>query len=425
MDVLIVPVPLFNADMLVDTYYFRYQKGNDYTRTSLQFTALFDGATLSPPLEILNMMGVEAFTINQPVVVPVGGLALLGNLDIQCNQDPENIIFLLNADAKPEEPYLSNMIRLKEKGFRFAFHNVYRLGDYSPILRHGDYIFLNVKALDKYQLDDLLKSLNRNLRNLKVVATHVDSIEQFNQLKRKNIQLFEGRFYQFPLSKGQTEISPLKANLVRLLNVVRDEDFEFSVITDIVQRDPALSLSLMRMVNSPFLGLKTKIKTISHAVTILGQNEVRKWVTTSVSRALGADKPNEITRLSLVRAKYAENLARYFKLQFESQSLFMMGLFSVLDIILEVDMKDALKLVLVSDEIHDALVSHTGKYAPILSFIEQYEMADWASVTRSLIINDLAIQDIYDAYIQAVAWYTNLATEEVDPVQGDEEDEKD
>jgi EAL and modified HD-GYP domain-containing signal transduction protein len=424
MELLIVPIPLFNADMVVDAYYFRYQKGNDYITTALQSTALFDGATLSPPLETLNTVGIDAFSIGQPIVVPVGGLALLGNLDSQCEQPPEKIIFLLNQDAKPEEPYLSNMVRLKELGYRFAFHNVYQLEKYREILALGDMIYLNVRALDRFQLDDLLRVIGRDFRNLTVVATHVESMDQFNHLRKKNIQLFEGRFYQFPLSKGQTDVSPLKTNLIRLLNVVRDESFEFSVVSDIVMKDTALSLSLMRMVNSPFLGLKQKIKTISHAVTILGQDEVRKWITTSVSRSLGADRPNEITRLSLVRAKFAENLATLFQLERDSQSLFLMGLFSVLDVILEVDMADALKLVLVSDEIHDALVKREGKFAPVIRFIEQYEMADWAGVSRELIIHDLGINDIYDAYIEAVSWYTDLITTSDTPDREEEEDEE-
>jgi EAL and modified HD-GYP domain-containing signal transduction protein len=415
MELLIVPIPLFTADMVVDAYYIRYQKGNDYITTALQSTAMFDGATLSPPLETLNSVGIEAFTIDQPIIVPVGGLALLGNLDDQCDQPPEKIIFLLNQDAKPEEPYISNMLRLKAKGYRFAFHNMYQLEKYRDILLQGDMIYLNTRTTEPSRVDELLRVLESDFPHLTVVATHVDSMEKFHHLRTKNIQLFEGRFYQLPLSKGVTEVSPLKTNLIQLINVVGDENFEFEDVADIVMKDTALSLSLMRMVNSPFLGLKQKIRTINHAVTILGQDEVRKWITTSVSRSLGADRPNEITRLSLVRAKFAENLATLFRIGEESQSLFLMGLFSVLDVILEVNMSDALKLVLVSDEIHEALVRREGVFAPILRFIEMYETADWAAVSRELIIRDLAIPDIYDAYIGAVSWYTDLISVEAPP----------
>lgn len=408
MELLIVPVPLFDKDMAVEAYYFRYQKGNDYVTTALQSTAVFDGATFSPPLETLNMVGIEAFTVDQPIIVPVSSVALLGDLSAQCSQPPERIIFLLNSDAKPEEPYLSNMKALREKGYRFAFHDVYDLEQYKPLLELSDFIYINIKHVDKFRLEELLSKLGRNFRNLKVVATHVDTLEELESLKRKRIDLFEGRYYRVPVTRGQSEVSPLKTNLIRLLNIVRDENFEFDMVADIVQKDTALSLSLMRLVNSPFLGLSQRINTINHAVTILGQNEVRKWVTTSVSRSLGADRPNEVTRLSLVRAKFAENLAEMFHLERESQSLFLMGLFSVLDIILEVKMEDALKLVLVSDDIHQALVERSGPFAAILKFVESYEIADWSEISRQLIILDQEVPAVYDAYIEAVSWYTDL-----------------
>jgi EAL and modified HD-GYP domain-containing signal transduction protein len=244
-------------------------------------------------------------------------------------------------------------------------------------------------------------------------------------VRKKQIPLFEGDYYRTPAIKGRSDVSPLKANLIRLLNLVRDENFEFSVVADVVQRDTALSLSLMRLVNSPFLGLRQRINTINHAVTMLGQNEVRKWVTTSVSRSLGADKPSEITRLSLVRAKFAENLSPLFSLPRETQSLFLMGLFSVLDIILEVDMEDALKLVLVSNDIQDALISNTGRFAPIHNFIKSYESADWSSVSRACIVHDLTVESIYDAYIEAVSWYTDLITEDVRPAHAGQQTAED
>ncbi|MDR2933085.1 MAG: HDOD domain-containing protein [Oscillospiraceae bacterium] len=426
MELLIIPVPLFDKDMAVEAYFFRYQRGNDYN-SALQTTAVFDGATLSPPLETLNLVGIDAFTVDQPVFVPVSGIAILGgNLGTQCKQPPDKIVFLVGNDVKPEEPYISNMQRLRDLGFRFAFRDVKDkdMARMAPVLALGDFIFLDTRELNQYQMDDCLKLLNRSHRNLRVVAAHVDTAQEYERLKKTYVSLFEGHFYRVPLTRGQTEVSPLKANLIRLLNIVRDENFEFDVVSDIVQRDTALSLSLMRMVNSPFLGLRQKINTINHAVTILGQNEVRKWVTTSVSRSLGADKPNEITRLSLVRAKFAENLAPKFKLERDSQGLFLMGLFSVLDIILEMSMEDALKLVQVSDDIGQALISKEGRFAPVMRFIEYYEMADWAAVSRELILFDLTANDIYDAYIEAIAWYSDLILEEVRPNRNAEDQEE-
>ena len=144
---------------------------------------------------------------------------------------------------------------------------------------------------------------------------------------------------------------------------------------------------------------------------MLGQTEVRKWITTAVSRLLGTDKPSEITRLSLVRAKFCEALASRFGLQKEAQSLFLMGLFSVLDAILEMPMDEALKLVHVSDSIYEALVDNKGEYYPVYQFMMLYESADWKTVSRMLILHDMTTEDVYNAYVEALCWYGELLNE--------------
>lgn len=416
MELLIVPVPIFNSDLVVESYYFRYQKGNDYLG-SHPATSYYDGASISPALETLNMIGVEAFTISRLIFVPIDEIMLLGNLCEQCLQDPAKIIFLLDSGIKSEEIHVKKIKELKEKGFRFAFNKIpeENFDYYGPVLELGDFIFRSVKNIDLAEFKAFNSYIKKEFKNLEIIATHIDSFDKFEQVKGTGVNLFEGRFYRTPINKGQKDISPLKANLVRLLNIVRDENFEFDVVSDIVQRDTALTVSLLRLVNSPFIGLRQKVKTINHAVTILGQNEVRKWVTTSVSRLLGADKPNEVTKLSLIRAKFAENLAPLFLLEKESQSLFLTGLFSVLNVILDVSMEDALKMVQVSDEIAGALLHMTGKYAPVMQFIYNYERADWAGVSRMLILYDIDVAKIYDSYTEAMLWYTDLILDEVKP----------
>ena len=102
---------------------------------------------------------------------------------------------------------------------------------------------------------------------------------------------------------------------------------------DIIGRDTALVISLLKMVNR--IAVNSEITSIRHAAAMLGQRELKKWINTAVANKLYADKPNEITRLSLLRAKFAENLASSFGLAAQGSELFLMGLFSVLDVILE------------------------------------------------------------------------------------------
>jgi EAL and modified HD-GYP domain-containing signal transduction protein len=144
---------------------------------------------------------------------------------------------------------------------------------------------------------------------------------------------------------------------------------------------------------------------------MLGQTEIRKWITTAVSRLLGAEKPGEVTRLSLIRARFAEELAIRFGMEKESQSLFLMGLFSVLDAILDKPIDEALDMVQVSEDIREALVNRTGKYSMIFQFMLEYEAANWNVVSRLLILNDLETEDIYSAYVNAMVWYNDIISD--------------
>jgi len=408
MDLLVVPVPLFDKNMAVEAYYFRYQEGNGLIRAN-QATNVFDGVVLSPLLATLNIAGTDAFAMSKPVFVPVNHLMLMANLHDQCKELPEKVVFVIDGSIKSEEPYLSNIKKLKKDGFRFAIQMIERLESYEPIVDLCDYFFFNHTLMHLPNQQLMYAQVKKSYASIKIVMTHIESTDYYDAL-RGQASMFEGHFYTIPVTKGENKVSPLKLNLINLLNLVRNENFEFSAVAAIVQRDTALTVSLMRMINSPFLGLRQKVKSINHAVTILGQIETRKWVTTAVSRLLGADRPDELTRLSLIRAKFAENLAEGFNMKQKSSSLFLMGLFSVLDVILEMTMEDALSMVQVSDSIRDALLECKGEFGALLNFIYKYEFADWNTVSRILIVYDLNPEDIYTAYINALLWYRSLIT---------------
>ncbi|MCL2580791.1 MAG: HDOD domain-containing protein [Oscillospiraceae bacterium] len=414
MDILIIPVPFFDKDMAVCGYFFQFQEGNSLLHAN-QTEREFDGVALSPLLATLNAVGIDAFTMGLPIFVPISGLSLLANLDDQCKVPPENVIFVIRSDVKAEEPYLSCISKLKSKGFRFAMQDIARVDQYGPVAGLCDYAFFNHKLMHKVEWQVMYALVRKDYNSLAVAMTDVDTQEHYEELRKQDPTLFEGRFYRTPITKGAHNVNPLKFNLIKLMNLVREDSFEFSEVSSIVQRDTALSVSLMRMINSPALGLRQKVNSISHAIALLGEKEVSKWVTTAVSKLLGSDRPDELTRLSLVRARFAENLAVKFKMEDKSQSLFLMGLFSVLDVILELPMKNALAMLHVTDEIRDALLEGKGEFGQIYNFIQNYEAADFKSVSRSLIVNDLTPSDVYEAYIGALKWYRDVISGQADP----------
>jgi EAL and modified HD-GYP domain-containing signal transduction protein len=373
---------------------------------NIQTATALDGAMRSPCLEVLNKVGLETFTDGLPIFVPVNQFSLLNDIENHLYNQADKVIFLLDQNIPPTETFLNRINYLKAYSYRFALEKITDFNAIDSIIKLCDFVFVNC-ALPKFPENKAF--LEQNYPHLSLVATNVNSLETFEKLKKDKFAAFEGRFYSVPLTKGKTEISPVKVNYIRLLTMVANEDFNIDEAADIISRDTYLSISLFKLVNSPYLGLAQKIKTVKHAVAMLGQQEVKKWVATAVTGLLSSERPDEITRLSLTRAKFAENLAKPYEMAMHSQSLFLMGLFSILDVVLGVDIEEALKIIPVTDKISNALIHKTGDYAKILEFIYTYETANWTEVSRLMILDKLDSEDIFDAYMNAVLWYSSIA----------------
>jgi EAL and modified HD-GYP domain-containing signal transduction protein len=168
-----------------------------------------------------------------------------------------------------------------------------------------------------------------------------------------------------------------------------------------------MAIQFMRLVNASSRNAK-EIKNLNQAAAMLGQREIKKWVSTAVSNSLCADRPSEITRLSLLRAKFCENMARHYELGMASENLFLLGLFSVLDVVLEMPIEDALAMVFVPDPIKEALVDNKGSLYEVLNFVLEYEFGHWKEISRQALMRQISIDTIYSAYLDSQLWYSEL-----------------
>lgn len=406
---LVTLIPLFDENMTVSAYSLFSQKKNHFLNPSLLGSGYQDGAAYVDGLEVIKSMGMETLSTDKEVFVPVGDISLFSDINEQCNAPHERIVLLVDNSVLPKEEYIKRLQELKADGYKLAIRKleVAKFEIYREILKLMDYILLDYKKID---ISKARIYFSKVYPNIKLCAGNLDNMEDFEKLKEcGGYQLYEGKFFRMPINKGEHEVSPLKVNYIRLLNMVNSSEFELTEAADVIGQDTALVISLLKIVNK--LSRNSKITSIRHAAAMLGEKELKKWLTTAVAEALYTDKPNEITRLSLLRAKFAENLAPVFSMSLQSSELFLMGLFSVLDVILDMPMEEALKVVKVSKNINDALTAHKGTLAPVLEFISQYENANWQEVSRLMIVQNIDLQAVYDAYIKSLQWYRDMITE--------------
>lgn len=403
---LVALIPLFDEKMAVRAYSIFTQKDNFLLNPSMFGTGQNDGASRIQGLELIQSMGIETLSDDKEVFVPISNISVFADIEQQCDAPHQRIVLLIDNTIPPVEMYVNRLKELKEMGYKLAVRKlaVSEFEAYRPVLQLMDYVLLNNRkiAIDKAKI-----YFGKLYPNIKLIAGNIETVEIFENLcKEGGYQLYEGEFYRVPITRGETEVAPLKVNYIELLNTVNNVDFELTEAADVIGRDTALTISLLKMVNH--MSVNSEITSIRHAAAMLGQKELKKWINTAVVNALYADKPNEITRLSLLRAKFAENLAAAFDMRLKADELFLMGLFSVLDVILEKPMEEALKMVKVSGEIADALISHKGKLAPVLDFMVQYENANWQEVSRQMILQNINMASVNTAYMESLTWYREL-----------------
>ncbi len=382
------------------------QKANYLTDPIFSVSARFDGAGSIDGLEILESIGVSTLSDGKVIFIPVNNVSIFASIADTYSVPKSQYVFLIDNTVLPSEMYINRLKELKSQGYKIAIRKVMvsQYEDYKPIFELCDYVFINTKKVDISKAKVYFTKL---YPNIKIIAGNIQGqLEFYNLTQEGGYSLFEGPFYRTPVTKGDTEVAPLKMNYIELLNIVNDPNFDLTKAADVIGRDTALVISLLKIVNR--MSVNSEITTIRHAAAMLGQKELRKWITTAVAQQLCTDKPNEIMRISLIRAKFSESLAKYFDMGSVSGELFLMGLFSVIDLILDKPMADALNTLNLSNPIKEALIDGTGDYAHVLEFIIEYENANWQEISRVGILNNMKMDDVYNAYISTLSWYRDL-----------------
>lgn len=399
-------IPLFDDKMSVCAYSVFARKENYFLNPSLMAGARFDGAGMVPELEVVSSMGVSTLSGGKEVFVPVNQFSVFAEISLQCTVPANKVVLLMDNTILPEENFIKRVKELKEQGYKLAIRKIpiSQFETYKEILRRCEYILLDHAKID---ITKAAYYFSRQYPNIKLCAVNVDTKEQYDNLVSVGgFDLYEGSFFRMPIIGSETEVSPLKVNYIELLNVVNAPDYDLTDAADVIGKDPALVISLLEMVNR--MALNSEITSIRHAAAMLGQKELKRWINTAVAKELCADKPSEIIRLVMIRAKFAENMAKSFELAMQAPELFIMGLFSALDIMLEKPMDEALKMVQVSKKVKEALLEDKGDFAKVLDFIKRYEDADWTEVSRILVLENIDIDEVYTAYLGALRWYRDL-----------------
>ena len=399
-------VPLFYGDMSVASYCLYAQKENMFEKPHLLGSGKYDGAGSIVGIEVFESVSEDDLVANCDIIIPINNISLFSNIEQQLTGFDGRIMLMIDQSIKPEESYNKRLLDLKNKGFKLALKDMplNNIATFQFMLNDFDLFIINCEVENYIEQANVFRKI---MPNIEFCAENLHTVEEFEQAKATGLfKVYEGTFFRVPINTTDTEVTPIKINYMKLMTVINQPDFDLDDVANVIGQDPALSIELLKIANK--LTISSNIRSIAQATALLGQKEIRRWLNTTLFNGLAAGKPNEITRLSLIRARFAENLAPLFDYAMRKDELFLMGLFSLLNLILDMPMEKALEQVGVSAEIKKALVSDDGIFAPQLEFLLSYEAGDWQEVSRLMVLHDIEMHDVYEAYVESLKWYSNM-----------------
>ncbi|WP_366923187.1 HDOD domain-containing protein [Metallumcola ferriviriculae] len=309
----------------------------------------------------------------------------------------------------PSEDVIKVCNRLKALGYFLVLDDfVYKPG-FEELLEIVDIVKIDFLSTSPEERRDIVPRLGKY--NVKFLAEKIETVEAFNEAVDLGYTYFQGYFFCKPILISSKEISGVKAHYLKLLEEVSRADMEFDNVEAIVLRDVSLTYKMLRYINSAVFGFQRKIESIKEAMVILGQVEIKKWLAVVALSLIGSDKPDEVIKTSLIRARFGELLAAKTSLKDQSADVFLMGLFSLIDVLIGRPIEQVLNEVLLPDKVKDALLGEQNKFNTILGIIKNYELNSWDQIAPLADELQIDYKDIRNAYLDALKWIDFLEYE--------------
>jgi EAL and modified HD-GYP domain-containing signal transduction protein len=404
MDLYIARQPIFDENLRVFGYELLYRKNQE--NRFLDTDA--DEASSNVIINGFTVIGIDRLTGGEPAFVNfTDNLVLQGVATLFPSQ---TLVIELLETMTLYEPVLEACRALRKQGYRLALDDFIDSARYKAFLGIADIIKVDFARTGFRECRELVERLSNG--HVRFLAEKVETEEEYQRARSWGYTLFQGYFFSKPIMQPLGDVPPLKINQLRLLERLHQPDAEFSELAKIVQTDVSLSYKLLRLVNSPAYGLEERVESVHHALVMLGLNEIRKWVSLIVMRAIAESKPDELVRQSLIRAHMLEKLGKTLKLKNLGDDLFLIGLFSNLDVLMGRPMSELLGGVAVSSVVRQALVQHEGVPGFLYQLVRDYEACQWDAVTHNADMLGIVHDELFPTYMEAVKWCTDMLGEE-------------
>lgn len=332
-------------------------------------------------------------------------------LTLNASVFPKGLVTLaVPEDIPPEPDVLDACRKLKNAGILLARNRVRPEERDNPLLDLLDVARVDYQAVpeeDRKIIRDLLDK-----KRVKALAAGLESAEDYEHAAANGFHYYQGEFFFRPMAAPPTELHTNKLTYLRVMNEVFKPSLLYDELAALIEQDVSMSYKLLKFINSAWFGLKYEIKSIKHALVLLGPQEIKRWLSIAVVRDTGHDKPYEVLLRCLTRAKLAEQIAESVPgFSRRASELFLMGLLSAIDALIDQPMPVVLAGLPVAPSIKSALLGERGGLRDVYDVILAYEAGRWEEFSRTAAAIRLNENVVPDMVTTAQKWGNNILSE--------------
>lgn len=344
-------------------------------------------------------LGIEKISEDKLAFLQVDRIYLTGKVTLPFPK--EQVVMCIPPWVELDDELIASIEVLHNEGYWLALEDHVDLELTEKIARN-----INILKLDihKYPLSSLRDRVleYRRFPN-KMLADHVMTQEEYDACREFGFDFYQGSFLAQPKVIHGRRLPARRFSLLKLLTCLYDPDVDMRELEELIRQDVSLSYRLLRMVNSAYYALDTKVESIRHALVILGLKQIRAWLTILAMSEVN-DRSNTLMTTAMIRGKMCELLAQSMGHKQEDR-FFTVGLLSILDAIMDLPMSEVLGNLPLTDDINKALLMHTGPMGELLGCVIAYENGDWNTVETT----GLSSIVLRDSYLASIAWASEIS----------------
>ncbi len=320
---------------------------------------------------------------------------------------PKEICVIELPDAMKADPANMEAVqRIKDAGFTLAV----KVPCYEAVLNLVDLALIHIQDRPKAELVKITQQVKQSGK--KLLASKVEDKESYGVVRALGFSLYQGYHFSKPQIVQGRKISPSEASRIRLVHELSSPEYEVSQVAQIIASDISLSYRLLRFINSASFSLREPVKSLDHAITIIGQRPLKLWLMAVAISDVNSDPTGkELTFLSLQRGRFLELLAEEMDSPpYHKDIMLLLGLFSLLDALMGQEMRQITEHLPLEQEIKAALEGEENTARALIGLAETVEQGDWSKVNGLLGKFGLSAKDAAIKHNLSALWAQEVMT---------------